>query len=947
LPDRSIRIPTATYRLQLGPRLRFDQVAELVDYLAALGVSDCYLSPVFAARAGSEHGYDVVDHGTLNPELGGEAEFRALAARLRERGMGLVLDVVPNHMCIATPDNPWWNDVLENGPSSPYASHFDIDWQPPKVDLANTVQLPILGDQYGRVLESGEIRLAYEAGAFFTEYYDHRLPAAPKSWATVLAPVLRHLQQSLGERDERVLELESIITALKHLPARTETDPAEVRERQREKEIVKRRLAALVDGSDAVRGALDRALVELNGVRGEPRSFDRLEALLADQAYRLSFWRVASDEINYRRFFDVNELAAIRVEDPDVFTRVHALPARLVAEGLVTGLRIDHVDGLSDPLDYLRRLPCGCWVTAEKILQRGEELRADWPVHGTTGYDYLNLVNGLFVEPAAAPILRALYGRVNQAPADFATVVYVCKRVVMKVTMSSELTVLARKLDRISEQHRYSRDFTLNSLQDALAALVASFPVYRSYLRADEEAVSPEDRDHVAAAVRRAKRRNPATSESIFDFIGAVLLRDDPPGLTDRDRADRREFAARFQQLTSPVMAKGFEDTACYRYFPLASLNEVGGSPDTFGVSVDDYHAGNVLRQQRWPASMSATSTHDTKRSEDVRARIDVLSELPERWATAVDQWQQLNQGCKRVVEDAPAPSANDEYLLYQTLVGTCPLVPRDATPDAGYVARIQDYMLKATREAKIHTSWISPRAAYEDATRDFVAAILDPRPDNEFPRELRAFLSAVARPGLLNSLSQLVLKIAAPGVPDFYQGTELWDLSLVDPDNRRPVDFRLRRELLARLAAEGAADPEGLVTRLLAEPEDGRLKLWITSRGLALRAARRELFRRGDYVPLQAVGARARHVIAAGRLLGGEAVVALAGRFFTSLPAPPVGEPAWGDTVVAVPPALGTVFRDALTGRVVEAARSPGGHELTLGAALARLPVALLERVS
>ncbi|MEK7834502.1 MAG: malto-oligosyltrehalose synthase, partial [Acidobacteriota bacterium] len=688
------RIPSATYRLQFNREFTFKQAAALVDYLHNLGISDCYASPLLLARPGSQHGYDVTDHSKLNPEIGTEEEFVVFAQRLRQRGMGLMMDVVPNHMCIAGGGNRWWNDILENGPGSPFADFFDIDWHPPKSDLANKVLLPVLGEQYGRVLENQEIRIAYYRGAFFAQYYEMRLPIAPRTYTQILELVLPRVKAQLGETHADVLELESIITALSHLPSRTAIHPAKVKERRREKEIIKRRLASLATASETVRKAIKETLNDLNGVKGETHSFDRLEALLADQAFRLCHWRVAADEINYRRFFDINELAAIRVEDSTVFAAVHDLILRLIKQGLVTGLRIDHVDGLSDPSRYLydsqsanlvaqarargeaetgkarrtflmRQPPeltaeltdyvvKPCYLIVEKILCHNEVLRADWPVHGTTGYEFLNLLNGVFVDTSKASAFRRLYERFTGDAVKFDDLIYECKKLILRVAMSSELHVLARRLDRISEQHRYSRDFTLNSLQYALAELIACFPVYRSYINDGQTPVSAEDRGYVLSAIRASKRRNPATSPSLFDFIGSILLLDDPDDLNEAERTMRRDFVSRFQQLTGPVMAKGMEDTAFYRSYPLASLNEVGGDPERFGASLESFHFHNQRRARQWPNSLSATSTHDTKRSEDVRARINVLSEIPARWYRSVLRWQNLNREKKTQLDELP-----------------------------------------------------------------------------------------------------------------------------------------------------------------------------------------------------------------------------------------------------------------------------------------------------
>jgi (1->4)-alpha-D-glucan 1-alpha-D-glucosylmutase len=971
------RLPGATYRWQLNREFNCRQAAALVDYLEALGVSDVYASPLLAARPGSKHGYDVTDHGRLNPEIGTPKEFAALARKLGRRGLGFVLDIVPNHMCVAGGGNQWWNDVLENGPSSPFARFFDVDWQPPKADLVNKVLLPALGDQYGRVLENQEITISYEDGAFLAHYYDMRLPVAPRTYTRLLALVLPQVRRELGETHLNLLELESIITALSHLPPRTEADPERVKERRREKEVVKRRLSALAGECEAVNRAIRDAVAEFNGVRGDLRSFDRLEALLADQGWRLSHWRVASDEINYRRFFDINELAAIRVEDPEVFAAVHRLPFRWLRKGWVTGFRVDHVDGLYDPEQYLLDLRRGCaqalarpgetesdpgradvaragavggpcYVVAEKILGHHELLRGRWAAYGTTGYEFLNLLNGLFVEAANEASFRRLYERFTGRAVNFSDLVYECKKLILRVAMSGELFVLARKLDRVSEQHRYTRDFTFNSLQYALGEVIACFPVYRSYVRPGRSQVAAEDRAHILAAVREAKRRNPAVSPSIFDFIGSLLFLEDPDGLTASEREERRDFVMRFQQLTGPVMAKGLEDTAFYRYYPLASLNEVGGEPERFGVPVGFFHFQNQQRLLHWPHALSATATHDTKRGEDVRARLNALSEIPARWYRAVCRWRGLNRGKKVRAEGLEIPDANEEYLFYQTLVGVWPFGPPGEYADAGFVQRIEEYLVKALREAKVHSSWVSVNEGYERAVREFVRAVLRPGPDDRFLASFAEFHAPIARAGVFNSLAQTLLKIAAPGVPDFYQGTELWDFSLVAPDNSRPVDYSRRREWLAALQAAAKKDLPALVDELRDNPEDGRLKLLLTSRALHFRRERRELFKAGSYLPLEVSGERGDQVVAFARESGESRVVVAVGRFFLRLgeaARQPVGQQAWGETTIHTGDEIGSgCYRDVLTGREVRA--RAGGQGLSVSEIFAHLPVALLERV-
>ncbi|HEX7899252.1 MAG TPA: malto-oligosyltrehalose synthase [Planctomycetota bacterium] len=928
--------PGATYRLQLNAGFPLDRVGGLLDYFRDLGVSHLYLSPVTRARAGSAHGYDVVDPGVFNPEIGTEEALVKVAAALRERGMGILLDVVPNHMCVGDPANTWWLDVLENGPSSPYAPFFDVDWDPPKSDLKDKVLLPVLGDQYGKVIESQEIQVLFEGGAFWVKVYGTPLPLGPRTWGHLLLPALGRLVGLFGDGHADLTEFESILTALRNLPTRAETAPDKVRERQREKEVIKQRLAALAARSEPVNAAILASVTDLNGVKGAPRSFDRLEALLAEQGFRLSHWRVASDEINYRRFFDINELAAVRVEEPRVFDALHGLVRRLVEAGAVDGLRVDHVDGLFDPLGYLealRRLGESAgrrlYLVVEKILTRDERLAKDWPVEGTTGYGFLNLLNGLFIDTTAAGAFRRRTRKLTEREEKPEDVLYEARKLILLVSMSGELTMLARRLDRLSEQHRYSRDFTLNSLQQALAEVMACFPVYRTYTRPGTAAVSASDRRHVAHAIKEAKRRNPAVSPSVFDFIAGILLLEPFDGLSPADVDARRDWVLRFQQMTSPVMAKGLEDTAFYRHVELASINEVGGDLTRFGTTLEEFHLRGRERAELRPHALSATATHDTKRGEDTRARLDVLSEMPDAWFAALERWREKNAKARGESDGEPAPDAAEELFLYQTLLGTWP-----GTPDAAYGERLRAYVVKALREAKLHSSWVSPVKAYEDLVTGFLDKILA---DASFVEDLAAFAAPVIRSGALNSLAQTLIKIASPGVPDFYQGTELWDLSLVDPDNRRPVDFETRVRALRELASASPAD-------LLANAEDGRIKLWVTSRALDLRRRRPAPFRSGDYEGLSALGPKLRRVVAFSRRSGDEAVVALTGRFFSGLLAEApwaAGAAVWGGTRVTLPEALrGRRWRDVLSGR--ELADSSEG--LDLGQVFETLPLALLE---
>jgi (1->4)-alpha-D-glucan 1-alpha-D-glucosylmutase len=960
--QRFSRVPVATYRLQFTPDFTFQAARALVSYLDELGVTDAYASPLFRACRSSTHGYDVVDHGVISPDFGTEDDFLQFAAELESHNMGLLMDVVPNHMGIDDPNNRLWRDVLENGPASPYAWFFDIDWNPPKEELKNKVLLPFLGDQFGRALESQQLKLRCQGGTFYVEYYDRRYPLSLHTWPQVLELVQQHAVGQLEPDDPHWLELESVIMSLRNLPALSETDPEKIHQRQLEREVAPRRIASLIAASPAIKEAIDQAVEDFNGTLGEPSSFDRLEQLLAEQAYRLAYWRVAADEINYRRFFDVKELAAIHVELPAVFRTVHQLVFRFLKEGQVTGLRIDHPDGLLDPERYFASLQdeycqmTGCeppnladdkprpaqlplYVVAEKILGHDESLPRTWAAMGTTGYDFLNLLNGVFVDGRNAGTLRGLYVRFTGQNRRFRDVAYESKRAILEWSMSSELHVLARRLDCISESHRYSRDFTFATLHNALMEVIACFPVYRTYIRPGSEPLRDEDRRRITSALRIAKRRNPEIDASVFDFVGSVLLLDHPPHLSEEQRDERREFVLRFQQLSGPVTAKGIEDTAFYRDYPLLSLDDVGGDPEHFGTSLDLFHRRNRERLETWPHTMLATSTHDTKRSEDVRARINLLSECPSDWEQAVLRWHEMNARHKTEVDGVNAPIENEEYLLYQTLVGAWPLEPK---PDwQTFVDRIRQYMSKAMKEAKANTSWTNPSEDWEAAVDRFVSAILDRQTSREFLDDFERFHAPLATAGMQNSLAQVLLKMFVPGMPDFYQGTELWDFSLVDPDNRRPVDFDLRRRLLAELKSQGQDDLAQLSRSLVQNWRDGQIKLYVTYRGLNYRRSHADLFKFGDYIPLEASGPAAEHICGFARVHEGLAAAAIAPRLVLGLQS--AGQPiwqakVWNDTTIELPAVAGE-WQNLFTGDRLPASQTG----VPLASLLGDFPVALL----
>ena len=961
------RIPLATYRLQLNRTFTFQDATNVIPYLDDLGITDLYCSPYFRAVPGSLHGYDVVDPTTLNPEIGSESDYRAMIDELHRRGMGHVLDVVPNHMGITQQINAWWQDVLENGPISPYASFFDIDWDPVKAELRNKVLLPILGNQYGVVLENQELQIAYQDGRYIIRYYEHRLPVAPKASVRILAHRLQEFVDAEGAGSPHVMELQSIITALTHLPPRDAVEPEAVVERYREKEIIRRRLSALMDTNPAARSFLDENLRQINGVKGDPKSFDLLDALLNDQAYRLADWRVAAEEINYRRFFDINELAAIRMENPEVFEASHQLVFRLLKEGAVTGLRIDHVDGLYDPPDYLQKLQGWArkewpdvadsesrplYLIVEKILGANERIPESWPVHGTTGYDFLALLNRLFVNRANERSIEATYARFIDKEDTFEELAYQCKRLIMNVSMASELNVLGHQLNRLSERDRRSRDYTLNSLTHAIREIIACFPVYRTYITASPEGILDRDRAFIWQAVAKAKRRNPALSGLVFEFVRDLLVQ--AADVRQPHDAERLRFVMKFQQTTSPVTAKGVEDTAFYRYHRLVSLNEVGADPQQFGTTPTMAHQQLRERQGRWPATLSATATHDTKRGEDVRMRIAVLSEVPKLWSQRVTQWSKANRKWKVSGEQGPAPSADDEFLLYQTLLGAWPLTPLDEHAHEDFCERIQTYMNKAIREAKVHTSWVNPDYEYEEAMRRFVAGVLNRSEAKDFLDDFLSFQRRIAQYGMYNSLAQLLLKITAPGVPDFYQGTELWDLNLVDPDNRRPVDFTLRQTALATFqsAGDSVQARQALLKDLLAHRADGRIKQWLTTQGLRYRREHAGLFQQGEYVPLQVLGSKREHLFTFARIHEDQAVVVVVPRLLAGViedpTALPVGERVWGDTKVTMPSwKEGSPYRNVLTGRQSVTIPEESRQVVMASEILAECPVALMERMT
>jgi (1->4)-alpha-D-glucan 1-alpha-D-glucosylmutase len=964
------QIPRATYRLQFHRDFRFDDARRIVGYLDALGISHCYASPILKARPGSAHGYDIIDHTSLNPELGGQADFDRLAGSLHQRGMGLLLDMVPNHMGVMGSDNKWWLDVLENGPASSYAHFFDIDWALQKDELRGKVLLPVLGDHYGNVLDNGELRLVLDAGRgeLSVLYYEHRFPIDPREYPQFLGHRQERLLERLGGDHPHLLELQSLLTALANLPARNAGSEITA-ERNRDKEIHKQHFARLLDDDADIAWYIEENLAVFNGGRDHPEGRELLHKLIEAQAYRLSYWRVASDEINYRRFFDINELASLRMENEEVFAATHGKVLELIADGKVQGLRIDHPDGLYAPAQYFERLQeavvTACclgdsgapwdddrlpfYVLVEKILAPYERLPESWRVHGTTGYDFTNVCNGLFVDTSAEKTLEKCYSDFVRERVQLDELLYESKNLIMRVALSSELTVLANLLSRIAESDRHTCDFTLNGLREALREVVACMPVYRTYVGG--EAPTSDDIRYIDWALALARKRSRAADLQIFDFLREVLLTRIAEGKAQAYRQLVVSFAMKFQQYTAPVMAKGLEDTAFYSYNRLVSLNEVGGDPKRFGLTVGAFHRANQERARRWPHSMLSSSTHDSKRSEDVRARINVLSELGEDWRGHLRRWRVLNRRKKRNLEGQLAPSANDEYLLYQTLIGAWPLEPMDGPAHEIFVERIVAYMLKAIKEAKIHSSWINPDTDYEGAVTVFVRELIGNPERSPFLSDFLPFQARVARLGMYNSLSQVLLKLAAPGAPDFYQGNELWDFSLVDPDNRRAVDFAHRQQMLEELQALDRLPKEAYtvaVRNLFENWIDGRVKLYVIWRVLGLRRREPSLFRDGDYLPVNAVGSRSEHICSFARMHADRWVLVVAPRLFAGVSDAqddgPLPGSVWSDTWLELPaefPERG--IHNLLTAEPCSIHAREGIASLYMPELLAHFPVALL----
>jgi len=924
-----MRIPRATYRIQFQSEFKFEAAKNIIAYLAELGISDLYASPIFKATPGSTHGYDVVDPTQLNPELGASEDFEALTSEIKNHDMGWVQDIVPNHMAYQS-QNTWLMDVLENGPDSDYRDYFDIEWEHPYEDTKGRVLAPMMGSFYGEALENGEIQINYEENGLSVNYYALKLPVRIESYGRFIGQNLGQLARELGKRHPDFLKLLGILYLIKSIPNETKG-----KERYGQIAFVKVLLWEVYTQNPEVKDFIDSNVKFFNGEKGNPDSFHLLDHLLQEQFYRLSFWKVGAEEINYRRFFTVNELICMRVQELKVFNKTHDLISQLVEQGKITGLRIDHIDGLYDPTEYLKRLrekTGDVYITVEKILELEEDLPSGWPVQGTSGYDFLNYVNGIFCKTESEKQFSDIYRIFSNSETSYEQLFIEKKQLIVEKNLAGDVDNLAQILKRIAGQSRLGIDFTMNGLKRTLSEVLCLFPVYRTYVNGD--GISEDDRIYIKEALEEARGRVPLLLNEL-NYIEKLLLLEWEEGLTEEQKALRLHFVMRFQQLSGPLMAKGIEDTLFYLYNRYLALNEVGGNPGKFGITLDEFHEVNQKQSALWLHKMNATATHDTKRGEDVRPRLHVLSEIPDEWEKQVITWIQLNRSKKNELRGRAVPVPNDEYFFYQTLLGSYPF---DESENESFIGRVKDYMLKSVREAKLHTAWLRPDSDYEEGFLAFVEKVLEPSDSNEFMKEFLPFQKWVAGYGIFNSLSQVLLKYTAPGVPDTYQGTELWDLSMVDPDNRRPVDYQQRISFLKDIKERQHTDIGKLTDELLSTKEDGRIKLFLTHKVLQARKENLDVFQKGDYQPIEVSGKFKEHIVAFARSFGDTTAIAIAPRFFTSLVQPgeyPIGE-VWADTQLQLPQGMQSSWRDAITGQTISGTGA-------IAQILQHFPVALL----
>lgn len=928
-----MNIPRATYRLQFNPEFGFQQAGGIVSYLADLGISHIYASPIFKARQGSAHGYDAVDPNQLNPELGAWSDFTDLHRKLAQSNIGWLQDIVPNHMAFDGA-NRMLMDVLENGPFSRYYDFFDIEWHQPPSAPHERLMAPFLGRRFARCLQSGEFKLSFDACGFAVNYGHLRLPLKIASYLQLLTPICENLKSLPGDDHTAYAILADVINRIENLDPSTSAE-----NRRHQVERLKKKLQALYDDHAAIRQGIEKTLQHYNQGREDGERFEDLGRLLSDQFFRLCHWKVAGQKINYRRFFDINELICLCQEHRDVFDTTHGLIKRLVDDGFIHGVRIDHIDGLADPFEYLRRLRAllgGIYMLVEKILQPAESLPTGWPIQGTTGYDVTHRLNGLFCAAENEATFDNIYKTFTGQTAGFEQILENCKRQVLKEQFGGDLHNLADRIKQAAGQTRNRCEMTHQRLMQSLTDMFVCFPVYRTYI--DRKGPRAADRQFIQAAVASARhaRSQPAPE---LTFLSRLLLDTiaEQPG---KPRiAALEKIIVKFQQLTVPLTAKGLEDTALYIYNRLISLNDVGGDPRCFGCSPHDFHAFIQARADNWPHTMNSSATHDSKRGEDARARLNVLSELPEQWQEHLKSWHALNRGKKIGLNGAQVPDQNEEYLLYQTLLGTFPF---EAPAGTSFSERISRYVVKALREAKLHSSWTQVNEPYEEAVISFIQKILHPVEGNPFLKAFLPFCKKIAFYGIWNTLSQTLLKMTLPGVPDFYQGTELFDFHLVDPDNRQPVDFDKRKRFLTEILNNFSSDPLGLIEELLTHRSDGRIKLFLIARTLRSLNTHAALYQEGSYVPLAAAGRFKAHVIAYARTHKERCSITVVPRLLTGLVSEhqyPLGRRVWQDTAIVFPKKNASCLKNIFTGEILKAAAS-----VNVGRLLNHFPCALLE---
>lgn len=914
-------LPSSTYRLQFNLSFDFQDAKDIILYLENLGISHIYASPIFKSKKGTRHGYDIVDPNQIDMELGSGDELVEILGLLGKRKMGWIQDFPPNHMAYDY-ENEMLIDTLENGEFSKYFGFFDIDWSHPSKSLNGRVLAPFLGEFYAESLEDGEIQLAYGEGRLYFQYKDLKFPVRIETYSGILSKSLEELEDEFRKNDTAFKKYKKIINALDSLSKDTEKRGGQV-------ESVKSMFRELYEDNEKIRDFIDRRIESIN------ENISLLDDLLSKQLYLLSYWKLANEQINYRRFFTINDLISVRTEKKEVFTHNHSLLFQLLEIENFDGLRIDHIDGLHDPTGYLQDLKektSDAFIVVEKILEQGEELPS-WPIEGTTGYRVLNYINGVFCKRQNEEEFDKIFSDFTKVEKSYGDLLYEKKKLIIEKYLTGDLDNLARFLDEVSSQDKHGKDISIHGLMESIKETAANFPVYRTYANKDD--YREEDRQRIRRGIRKAKSRNPDLSYELNYLKDVLLLNTDSE--SSKNKKQHLDFLMRFQRFTSSLMAKGFEDTFLYVYNKLLALNEVGGFPKKFGITLDEFHNFNKKRLNEWPSSLNATSTHDTKRGEDVRARLNVLSEIPQEWWKKVAKWNEINENKKKTINGKKVPDKNEEYFLYQTLVGTYPF---DDEKISTFIERIKNYIRKSVREAKTHSSWTNPNEKYEDAFISFFEKIMDTNEKNEFLEEFLPFQKKIAHYGIFNSLSQTLLKLTIPGIPDFYRGTELWDLNLVDPDNRRPVNFEKRKKYLDDIHTKAKEDLSSLMEELLANKKDGRIKLFLISRVLNARRKNSKVFQKGAYKPLEKRGKHRDKVIAFTRKLNKKWVITIVPRFLTPLikEGDPLGNKVWKNTRILIPDAASSSWRDAITEKNIEA-----NEMFFVGKVLEKFPVAML----